>query len=403
MTIGADMPLKSQFDALVRDKGNDKHAPDRKSAKETATSSDFKTIVKISLSRPTFDKEDMSLQDEPQDVARADEDIAASPAAGAFGQAILAFEQLLDRQRHENAGQKQSAEHTKLAADAGAASSAVARTTSDLEGEEQAEALPDKKSERPAQRMTSKPGEPATAVSQTSPTQATPGVERSAVSEAGQITPDAPAKATSKEPAEKPSLPSADTASSNAPPAGPANVKTSTTLETSAPAAAKTVPVTGVAILSERTAGGSKTLVIQLQPVELGTVTARLRLTSEGMHIQLTAESREMAEHLASDHDALGKALQRAGVTDDASSVTISVVDRSGSASNAQTGQQNLTGQELQANGRANGQAHSAFQGAPDHQRSPGQQALGELKPNDHDEVSAKAGAEGRPSRGLVV
>ena len=79
--------------------------------------------------------------------------------------------------------------------------------------------------------------------------------------------------------------------------------------------------------------GAARTLVVQLQPIELGTVTARLRLTPEGMHIQLMAENQAMAEHLAKDHDMLGKALQRAGVADDASSVTISVIDRSSAAS----------------------------------------------------------------------
>ena len=109
----------------------------------------------------------------------------------------------------------------------------------------------------------------------------------------------------------------------------------------------------------------ARTLVVQLQPIELGTVTARLRLTPEGMHIQLTAENTAMAEHLAKDHDVLGKALQRAGVADDASLVTISVIDRSGAASNTQTGQQNLSAQEQQSGARGNGQGHSGFQGTP--------------------------------------
>ncbi len=397
------MPLRSQLDALVRDKGNGKHASDQKSAKETDLPADFKTIVKTALPKLALDKEDAALEHEMPEVAAPDKDIPASPASGVFGQAILAFEQLLDRQRHENADQTQPTDDTKLSATADAASSVIAETL-DVEGEKQTEALPDKKTERPAQRATPKSEEPATAASQTSQAPAKSGVEQGAVSEPGQMAPEAlTAKDIPKDPAEKPSLPVADTAMSSSSPPAPAQVKLNATAQNSAPATSTVRPsVTGILVLSERTAGGTKTLVIQLQPIELGTVTARMRLTSEGMHIQLTAESREMAAHLASDHEALGKALQRAGVADDTSSVTISVIDRSSASSNAQMSQQNLTGQEQQANGRANGQPHSASQGSPD-QRSPGQQTFGEFKLDDRDEVSAKAGAETRPSRGLVV
>ncbi|TDQ29613.1 flagellar hook-length control protein FliK [Phyllobacterium brassicacearum] len=397
------MPLRSQLDALVRDKGNGKHASDQKSAKETDIPADFKTIVKTVLPKLTPDKEDAAVENLPRDVTKPDVDLPASPTAGLFGQAILAFEQLLDRQRHENADQTQPTDDTKLSANADAASSVIAETL-DVEGEEQTEALPDKKTERLAQRATPKSEEPAPAVSQTTQTPAKPGVEQGQVTEPGQLSPETPmAKSTPKEPAEKPSLPVADTAMSSSSQPAPAEVKPNATAQNNAPAT-PTVrpPVTGILVLSERTAGGTKTLMIQLQPIELGTVTARMRLTSEGMHIQLTAESREMAEHLASDHEALGKALQRAGVADDTSPVTIAVIDRSSAPSIAQTGQQNLTGQEQQANGRANGQPPSASQGSPD-QRSPGQQTFGEFKLDDRDEVSAKTGAETRPSRGLVV
>ena len=134
--------------------------------------------------------------------------------------------------------------------------------------------------------------------------------------------------------------------------------------------------------------------MIQLQPVELGTVTARLRLTGEGMHIQLMAESRAAAEHLARDHEALGKALQHAGVADDASAVTISVIDRSGAVASTQPGQQAMAG------GR--GQANTGSQGTQG-DRSSGQQHFGDSRPDESDDKTAKAMADRTVSRGLVV
>lgn len=162
--------------------------------------------------------------------------------------------------------------------------------------------------------------------------------------------------------------------------------------------------VTGIEVVFDRTTGAARTLVIQLQPVELGTVTARLRLTSEGMHIQIAAASTAMAEHLSNDREALGKALHRAGVTDDASNVTISIIDRSqAGAGNPQAGQQNLNGQDPQQLGaRGNNQGQSGFQNTPE-DRTTHQSFSADVAPDDHVELPAKPGAQIRSSRGLVV
>jgi chemotaxis protein MotD len=161
--------------------------------------------------------------------------------------------------------------------------------------------------------------------------------------------------------------------------------------------------VTGIEVVSDRTTGAARTLVIQLQPVELGTVTARLRLTSDGMHIQIAAASTAMAEHLSNDREALGKALHRAGVTEDASNVTISIVDRShAGAGNPQPGQQNLDGQDPQQLGaRANNQGQSGFQNMPEDR--PARPNLIAEVADDHVELPAKPAAQIRSSRGLVV
>ncbi len=182
-----------------------------------------------------------------------------------------------------------------------------------------------------------------------------------------------------------------------------AEAKLSATTATDvAPVQTTRPPVTDVQILSDRSNAGSRTLVIQLQPIELGTVTARMRLTPEGMHIQLMAENPAMAEHLAKDHDMLSKALQRAGVADDASSVTISVIDRSSASSSSQTGQQNLSGQDQQTGARASGQGQSGFQGTPG-DRSGNKQPFGEIRSDESMEKAANPGIEPSSSRGLVV
>ncbi|WP_204271748.1 hypothetical protein, partial [Escherichia coli] len=79
-------------------------------------------------------------------------------------------------------------------------------------------------------------------------------------------------------------------------------------------------------------------------------------------------------------------ALQRAGVADDASAVTISVIDRSGAVASTQPGQQAMTGQDQPAGGR--GQANTGSQGTQG-DRSSGQQHFGDSRPDESDDKTA--------------
>ncbi|RCS23984.1 flagellar hook-length control protein FliK [Phyllobacterium salinisoli] len=125
------------------------------------------------------------------------------------------------------------------------------------------------------------------------------------------------------------------------------------------------IHIAGVEIVSERSYGTVKTLNIRLQPLDLGTVTARLRMVPDGMQVELVADRRETADRLAADRDMLGKALQSVGLSDNAV-VAITVTERGNPAtSNAagnQAGQQNFTAQD-QTGGRNGGHPQATMQG----------------------------------------
>ncbi|MGH6761705.1 MAG: flagellar hook-length control protein FliK [Phyllobacterium sp.] len=160
--------------------------------------------------------------------------------------------------------------------------------------------------------------------------------------------------------------------------------------------------VSDVQILSERSFGVAKTLHIRLEPIELGTVMARMRIVPEGMQIELTAERRETAELLARDKEALGRALHLAGLGDD-KVVAISIADRNGSATSNQASNQTFNGQD-QSFGRG---AHQSSTGAQDQHRSDsgsGRQNTYSGGATDGGEIETPRPATNLPSsRGLVV
>ncbi|GGA98037.1 hypothetical protein GCM10011491_27830 [Brucella endophytica] len=123
--------------------------------------------------------------------------------------------------------------------------------------------------------------------------------------------------------------------------------------------------IAGVDVISERSYGVAKTLHIRLQPEDLGTVTARLRLVPEGMQVELMADRRDTAERLAADRDMLSKALQSTGLGDNAV-VSVTVTERANSSTanmgGGQQGQQNFGAQD-QSGGRNGGQAQTQMQG----------------------------------------
>jgi chemotaxis protein MotD len=154
-------------------------------------------------------------------------------------------------------------------------------------------------------------------------------------------------------------------------------------------------------VLSERITGPSKTLVLQLQPVELGTVVARMRLGPEGLHIHITADSADAAAHLARDHEGLVKALHDSALSDESVAVTISISDRSGTASTFHGGQSPMTGNG-QADGRAGGQAHAGFGGSEKNEASAKRQ-WEEAAPNAKARQVVGDAQEPGSSRGIVV
>ncbi|MEK1852693.1 MAG: flagellar hook-length control protein FliK [Phyllobacterium sp.] len=410
MTIGADMPLRSPFDALVRDKGKDR-GNDQEMPKSNDVL-DFKTIVKIALPKLKLDTDDAADSAASSDVDKAaepdkDRSSATASVQNVFGQTILAFEQLLQRQEHRQGSQEPVADAELTQEQTGAMSAPSETVLAAIDqGVEYDAPLPHTKPEKPVQATTKPMPREATPDLSVKQEKAqslpAPVPTQGAANDAAAAEAEAPDPRSIAKVAVEQSAPIANASVSTPPVPLQAEVKLAATPAPATPQLTTHLKVQDVQILSDRTTGAARTLVIQLQPIELGTVTARLRLTSEGMHIQLTAESRAMADHLAKDHDTLGKALQRAGIGDDASSITISVVDRSSTSANTQTGQQNPSGQEQQAGSRANGQGHSAFQGTPG-DRSTNQQSFGDILPDEREEKLARTGIDSNLSRGLVV
>ena len=85
--------------------------------------------------------------------------------------------------------------------------------------------------------------------------------------------------------------------------------------------------ISDIEIKQNKQIGDIHVLKIKLNPDELGSVEARLRKTNDGLHIELHAERQETARLLASDHQMLGKAIEKSGFHDDGQ-LTIIVVDK---------------------------------------------------------------------------
>jgi chemotaxis protein MotD len=406
MTIGADMPLKSQFEALVRDTGKGSRANDEKMPKQERAL-DFKTMVKVALPKLKPDRDGASDEEMPAKVDETGEPdqikLSTVSVQGVFGQTILALEQLLERQRDDQGDQAAAPIKIPESEDAESiipAAKTVQATVDKVKGQEAP--FPDDRTATPAQARTKPMPQPDLPDVEPAP-QAVKSRPAPAPVSVGDAVAQVPEARNGKGATlEQSAAPVMNTSATTPPVSAQAETRLATVPVAVTPQPASRPQVTAVQILSDRTTGAARTLVVQLQPIELGTVTARLRLTPEGMHIQLTAETKAMAEHLAKDHDALGKALQRAGVADDASLVTISVVDRSSAISNTAAGQQNLAGQEQQSSARGNGQSHSGFQETSDDRSTP-QQPFGDSLADEREEKLARADMEYNLSRSLVV
>lgn len=191
----------------------------------------------------------------------------------------------------------------------------------------------------------------------------------------------------------------------------PANIKAATT---PSQAAAR---IADIQVVSERSFGTVKTLQIRLDPVELGAVTARIRVASEGIEVHLVAEKTHAAEALAADRSMIEKALKAAGIADDAK-ISVTVADRNAAgavqqaqasqnagqqqASGQQPGQQQAFNMQQGFDGRNGAEAQAGFMGGEGRQNGESGQA-GRERSDMQTAQDSGSGISRDDGRGLVV
>lgn len=94
------------------------------------------------------------------------------------------------------------------------------------------------------------------------------------------------------------------------------------------------------------------TLKIQMSPIELGNVTATLRLTGDELTVHLTVENRAAFKHLNDDHSDMLKALRSQGFAVDQIQISLSGAADRGTSDTGQAGAQ---GQQASHSGGQNG------------------------------------------------
>jgi hypothetical protein len=132
-----------------------------------------------------------------------------------------------------------------------------------------------------------------------------------------------------------------------------------------------------------------KSLTIRLQPDELGTLTANLRLSGETMTLHITASRSETAQMLMADKDDLVSVLKEAGLT--AGHVVVTIADP---LSTAAGGSASGTGSQGQFGGQPSGQpAGQSFAGGQ------GGSSGGNRQPDDRSahQRSGQGGADPAP------
>ncbi|WP_421522057.1 flagellar hook-length control protein FliK [Ochrobactrum quorumnocens] len=197
-------------------------------------------------------------------------------------------------------------------------------------------------------------------------------------------------------------------------------VDVKSSMPTASTAAAR---IADIQIVSERSFGAVKTLQIRLDPVELGAVTARIRLVADNsVEVHLVADKAHGAEALAADRSMIEKALKAAGIADDAK-ISVTVTERgavsavqhsaaSQSAGHQQAGtqQQGQQSPDMQngsdGRGNAQGQSQAQFMGGEGRQNGESGQAersqMGTRVSGEASEREVSGGLGGR-NRGLVV
>nr|CBI79037.1 putative flagellar motor protein [Bartonella sp. AR 15-3] len=86
--------------------------------------------------------------------------------------------------------------------------------------------------------------------------------------------------------------------------------------------------LSGIDITCNKKVGDVRILHLKLTPIELGTVAAKVRMTAQGLHIELCTHHRETARLLISNQQMLSYVLEKAQVHD-GGHLLISVVDKS--------------------------------------------------------------------------
>lgn len=176
--------------------------------------------------------------------------------------------------------------------------------------------------------------------------------------------------------------------------------------------------IADIQVLSERSFGAVKTLQIRLDPVELGAVTARIRLVADSVEVHLVADKAHAAEALAADRSMIEKALKVADITDD-TKISVTVTERGavsavqhGSASHSagqqqasslQQGQQTF---DMQNGSDGRGNAQAQFMGGEGRQNGEsGQADSNNARARTSTEANEReiSGLSGGRNRGLVV
>lgn len=132
------------------------------------------------------------------------------------------------------------------------------------------------------------------------------------------------------------------------------------------PSAAESAPLTGAS-----TGKVLNTLKIQMHPIDLGTVTATLRLKDDELHVELKVETGDAFRQLSDDQNAMVKALRAQGFAVDQVNVVFNAPDSSGGNGaqqqpQPQAGQQ---GREAAADGSAQGRGQRNDNGSQEQGR----------------------------------
>jgi flagellar hook-length control protein FliK len=118
-------------------------------------------------------------------------------------------------------------------------------------------------------------------------------------------------------------------------------------------------PSSGLSSPEAASAAGKvvNTLKIQMHPIDLGTVTATLRLKDDELHVDLKVESGEAFRQLSDDQNAMVKALRAQGFAVDQINITFNAPsDTSAGNAGSQAGQQ---GRDASGDGAAQGRGRN--------------------------------------------